>query len=122
MKINLTSFLIGVIITLAFFLFTGGLFMPKKYSKKSLPTPIHKLIKTREIPSELVAVRKYSGTWSKKNFEYQKDILLEELNKKKIKLDRKIIFSRYNSPYSLWFLRRNEVKIPIINELISEKN
>ena len=36
MKINLTSFLVGIIVTLAFFLFTGGLFMPKNLKVNSI--------------------------------------------------------------------------------------
>ena len=36
MKINLTSFLFGIIATMAFFLFTGGLFMPKNLKVNSI--------------------------------------------------------------------------------------
>ncbi len=36
MKINLTSFLCGIILTMAFFLFTGGLFMPKHLKVNSI--------------------------------------------------------------------------------------
>ena len=36
MKINLTSFLFGIIATMTFFLFTGSLFMPKNLKVNSI--------------------------------------------------------------------------------------
>ena len=36
MKINLVSFLLGVIFTMSFFLFTGGVFMPKHLKVNSI--------------------------------------------------------------------------------------
>ena len=36
MKINLTSFLLGIIFTMSFFLFTGGIFMPKHLKVNSI--------------------------------------------------------------------------------------
>ena len=36
MKINLKSFFMGIIFTMAFFLFTGGLFMPKHLKVSSI--------------------------------------------------------------------------------------
>ena len=36
MKINLTSFLLGIIFTMSFFLFTGGILMPKHLKVNSI--------------------------------------------------------------------------------------
>ena len=36
MKINLTSFLLGIIFTLSFFIFSGGVFTPKKIKVNSI--------------------------------------------------------------------------------------
>lgn len=85
--------------------------MPRKYSLNSLPTPWNEKVKIFEEKEKILAVRKYSGSWSKENFEKEKKLLIDELRKHKILFENETIFSRYNSPYTLWFLRRNEVKI-----------
>ena len=73
--------------------------------------PNDKRVKLREIERRLVAARKYSGTWSQKRYERNKKILLDGMEKNQLKILSAPVFARYNSPFSLWFLRRNEVLV-----------
>lgn len=85
--------------------------MPSKFTFKELPVPNDKRVKLREIERRLVAARKYSGTWSQKRYERNKKILLDGMEKNQLKILSAPVFARYNSPFSLWFLRRNEVLV-----------
>jgi len=88
--------------------------MPSKYSLNTLPKPIDKRIKIIEIPERIIAALKFSGRWTTSLFNKKSQQLLTSLNKEKIK-DMGVVFAmRYSSPFTPWFLRRNEVAVEII--------
>jgi len=87
--------------------------MPSKYSMESLPEPLDSNVVLREVPSRKLAVIRYSGSWSKKKYETQKELLEEFIRNKGLKITGEAIFARYDPPFQLSFLRRNEVLIPI---------
>lgn len=87
--------------------------MPSLYSPETIPQPIDERIHIREVPSRLIAAVRYSGTWSRKRFEEKKAQLEEIILKHNLKAAGEAIFARYNPPFTLWFLRRNEVLIPV---------
>jgi hypothetical protein len=87
--------------------------MPREYTLETLPVPDDPNVSIRLCPARRVAVREYSGTWSQTRYQEEKDQLLLGLSKAGLKAVGEAEFARYNSPYSLWFLRRNEVWIPV---------
>jgi hypothetical protein len=87
--------------------------MPAKYTRDTLPEPDDDRILLREIPAQRVAAMKYSGTWSKSRYEKHKALLVQMVNRKNLKPAGDYIFARYNPPFMPWFLRRNEVLLPI---------
>ena len=88
-------------------------FMPSHYTMDVLPKPNDGRIMLREIPTRLVAAVAYSGTWSKYRYEEHKVLLDEMMSKRKLKAAGEYIYARYNPPFTLWFLRRNEVLVPV---------
>ena len=99
---------------------TGGTWsvtfaMPAKYTIDTLPEPNDDRIVLREIPEQPVAVIRYSGTWSRARYEKHKEILVRMLNQKNLQHAGDYIFARYNPPFMPWFLRRNEVLVPVIS-------
>lgn len=84
-------------------------YLPIKYNLQTIPYPVDRRIMIRERPAVKMAAIRYSGTWIQTNYEFQKEILVKNLKKHQIKPKGNAIFARYNSPYTLWFLRRNEV-------------
>lgn len=92
---------------------TFSFVMPQEFTLETLPKPLDLRIKIKEIPEKMVAVRQYSGTWAKERYEENKSLLLKALKKANIQTIAEAQFARYNSPFSLWFLRRNEVMIEI---------
>jgi hypothetical protein len=87
--------------------------MPSKYSMETLPEPMDSRITLREIPARKIAALRYSGSWSRDRYLSQKALLEEIIQKKELNIVGKDIFARYDPPFHLWFLRRNEVLIPI---------
>ncbi|MFP3868844.1 MAG: heme-binding protein [Desulfobacteraceae bacterium] len=61
-----------------------------------------------------MAVLKYSGIWSKELYEYKEKRLREFISSRGLKIVGEPIFARYNPPFMPWFLRRNEVLIPVV--------
>ena len=87
--------------------------MPESFTLATLPEPLDKRVTLKQIPTRTVAVLQYSGSWSELRYKEKESILLKALNDDGIKIIGKPEFARYNSPFSLWFLRRNEILIEI---------
>ena len=93
--------------------YTYAFVMESRYSMESLPKPLDSRIRLVEIPARVVAARRYSGSWSKKNFLKNEDALLAALQDDGVVLSGQPWLARYNSPLKPWFLRRNEVLVEI---------
>jgi hypothetical protein len=85
--------------------------MPKGFNLQNLPTPNDSRIKLIEIPSRKVAVYTYSGTWSESRYQERLAKFQAALKKNGVSTQGEPVFARFNSPFQLWFLRRNEIWI-----------
>ena len=83
--------------------------MPKGYTLATLPEPLDARVKLREVPSKNVAVIRFSGSWSQSLYEEQLQVLRSSLAAAGMATTGEPVLSRYNSPFSLPFLRRNEI-------------
>jgi effector-binding domain-containing protein len=87
--------------------------MPFQYIMETLPTPLDPNIGLKTIPGRLMATIRYSGTWSKKNFEENETHLRAWIAQHGLKPAGEPVWARYNPPFTPWFLRRNEILIPV---------
>ena len=87
--------------------------MPSRSSLATLPEPLDSIIKLKEIPARLMAAVRYSGTWSRGRYEDKEKSLREFIRQKALKIVGEPVWARYNPPFMPWFLRRNEVLIPV---------
>ena len=87
--------------------------MPSKYTMETLPEPLDSNVRLREIPSRKMAAVRYSGSWSQKKYEANKALLRDLIRKKGLRITGEDIFARYDPPFQIWFLRRNEVLFPV---------
>jgi effector-binding domain-containing protein len=87
--------------------------MPTSYTMENLPTPDDPNIKLRQVPARRVAAVRYSGFWSEKKFLRYKQELENWITTNNLKVIGEPVWARYNPPFTLWFLRRNEILIPI---------
>ena len=88
--------------------------MPKGYTLATLPEPLDARVKLREVPGSRVAVIRFSGSWSQSTYEDQLQKLRNALAAAGMATQGEPISSRYNSPFSLPFLRRNEIWLNLV--------
>ena len=87
--------------------------MPKKYSINNIPKPIDERIKIIQIPPRIIAALRFSGRWSSSLFNKKSTKLLEILEKQSISIKGPVFSMRYSSPFTPWFLRKNEIAVEI---------
>lgn len=92
---------------------TYAFVMESKYTLATLPQPNDQRIRLLERPARTVAVRKFSGRWSESNVSKHQAQLLQDLEANGIRPQGAVELARYNSPFTPWFLRRNEIIVPI---------
>jgi hypothetical protein len=87
--------------------------MPSSYTIATLPQPTDPRIRILEVPGRLIAARRYSGSWSKERYRTNEKLLLDAVARAGLRPLSPPTFARYNSPFTLWFLRRNEVLVEV---------
>jgi hypothetical protein len=87
--------------------------MPASYTLKTLPEPEDPNITLRQVPARRMAAVRYSGFWSEKRYLRYKLELESWIQERGLTIVGDPIWARYNPPFTLWFLRRNEILIPI---------
>lgn len=88
--------------------------MPSKYSMQDLPRPKDPRVKLMSVPAKLFAILRYSGTWSEEKNQEKADELLKWLIKNgTYQQVSEPVFAGYDPPWTLPFLRRNEVMIEV---------
>ena len=95
---------------------TYAFVMERKYSMETLPVPNDKRIRIREVPKRTMAVRRYSGRWTEGKYREHEAALRSALSVQGIQVISEPILARYNSPFSLPVLRRNEVMFEVIGQ------
>ncbi|TXI96326.1 MAG: heme-binding protein [Burkholderiaceae bacterium] len=88
--------------------------MPSEFTMETLPEPLNPRVKLREMPAQTFAVLKYSGSWSQSLYEEKLALLKQSVKEAGLQVQGEAIFSRYNAPFSLPFLRRNEIWLSLV--------
>ena len=83
--------------------------MPSKYTLDTIPLPNNKQIMLRKVPARKVAVLEFSGFANEKNTANRTQELLKWMDKNNLISTGSIELSRYDPPWTLPFLRRNEI-------------
>jgi hypothetical protein len=90
--------------------------MPASFTLETLPEPLDPRVKLRAVPARRMAAVRYSGFWSEEGYTRNKRALEAWIEKTGLTIAGEPVWARYNPPFSLWFLRRNEVLIPVAAE------
>ncbi|MDX2465483.1 MAG: heme-binding protein [Porticoccus sp.] len=87
--------------------------MPASFELETTPEPKDPNVSIREVPARLIAVVRYSGFWSEKRYRHNLEKLQDWIANKHLISVGEPIWARYNPPFIPWFLRRNEVLVPV---------
>lgn len=87
--------------------------LPRKFDKANVPQPTNPDVYIRIEPGQLMAVLRYSGRWTDENINSHKAKLIQKLSAVGLTPDREVITAFYNAPFSLPFMRRNEVMVAV---------
>lgn len=87
--------------------------MPSKYSMETLPEPKNDRVRLKEIMTKKFVVIKFSGTNSNENVTKHENQLMNYIEANQIKIIDSPKYAFYNAPWTLPFMRRNEVMIEI---------
>ncbi len=90
--------------------------MPSKYKLADLPEPKNPAVKLREVPSRTFAVYRFNGSIEKSDFNKRLETLRNYMNDKNLEAVGEPTFAYYDPPWTLPFLRRNEILIEITSD------
>ncbi len=88
--------------------------MPSSWSLGTLPVPDDARVRLRVVPARRVAATRFSGTWGPEKFDalaarVEADARAAGLSPAGVTP----LYARYDPPWTPWFLRRNEVLVPL---------
>lgn len=87
--------------------------MPSSYTIETIPQPTDQSVSIRQIPAYRAAAIRYSGFWSEKKYLEHLEKLNEWIDGKGYERLGEPVWARYDAPFKPWFMRRNEILIPV---------
>jgi hypothetical protein len=93
--------------------FVVAFVLPFHFTIDTAPVPDDPTINLRQIETRMMAVKTFSGRWTEKNFQKYEQQLMTELAQSNMKIIGDVEFAAYNAPFTLPFMRRNEVMVEI---------
>jgi hypothetical protein len=88
--------------------------MPSEYTLETLPEPLDPQVKLKKVSGGRVAVIRYSGTWTERNYKEHLEKLQRGVEAAGLRTTGSPIYSRYNAPFVPWFMRRNEIWLKLV--------
>lgn len=92
--------------------------MPTSFTLETLPIPEDPSISLVQVEARRTAAIRYSGRWTQAGFERNRRKLEAWMARRGLSASADPIWARYNPPITPWFLRRNEVLIPVSNQAL----
>ncbi len=92
---------------------TVSFMMPASYTLETLPEPEDPKISLRPVPAHRMAAVRYSGFWSEEKYLRYRKKLESWVQEEGLAIVGAPVWARYNPPFIPWFLRRNEILIPV---------
>jgi len=87
--------------------------MPSKYTFDTLPRPNDSRVLIREVPSRKLAVRTFTWSASESSVKKNEALLMSALERDGVEAFGEINVARYNPPWTIPFMLRNEIQIQV---------
>ncbi len=88
-------------------------YMPGEYDRESLPAPQDPSVSIREVPSQTVAVLRFSGRATNQRVGEERQALEAFLQAEGIDWRGEWLLNQYNPPWTPPFMRRNEIWVEV---------
>ena len=93
--------------------------LPSQYTLDDAPVPTDSRVHVRQVPGRLMAVIRYSGRWTERNYADKSAALQKALQEVSVTPLGSMHSALYNAPYTPPFMRRNEIMVEV-NRLPAE--
>lgn len=90
-----------------------GFVMPADETLETLPEPDDVGVTLRAVPVEFAAAHRYSGRWTQAGYQERVAPLQQAIADAGLRAIGQPRWARFNPPWTPWFLRRNEVVVPV---------
>jgi effector-binding domain-containing protein len=87
--------------------------MPAGLDLADAPEPSNPDVRLRSVPPHTAAARRFSGRWSRRSYDENTRRLLAAVATAGLEVDGPVRYARFDPPWTPWFLRRNEVLVPV---------
>ncbi len=87
--------------------------MPSSFTMETLPEPLDPRVTLKPVAEQRVVAITYSGTWTQSNYEEHLQKLRDTAQRQGLQVDGEPVYARYNGPWVPWFMRKNEIWLPI---------
>lgn len=92
---------------------TVSFVLPASYTVESAPMPVDQAVQLEEVPAQRMAAVRFDGFHTKENLNRQSARLTRFMEENGLRAAGPPRFAFYDPPWTLPFLRRNEVLIPL---------
>ncbi|MFV2113579.1 heme-binding protein [Micromonospora sp. LOL_025] len=89
------------------------LVMPAGLTADTLPEPTDPRVRTRTVPEQLAAATRFAGRWTARAFDRRATALGRAVTAAGLRPTGAVRYARFDPPWKPWFLRHNEVVLPI---------
>ena len=87
--------------------------MPSASTMESLPEPNDPQVRLQRLPANRFAVLRFSGLARKADVDAKSAELLAAAKARHLRASGPVTLAQYNPPWTLWFMRRNEVMVSV---------
>lgn len=87
--------------------------MPSTYTLDTLPRPDSPLVQLKQLPPQRVAVLRFAGLAAKDDVDAKIADLVAVTTARHLRIVGPATLAQYSPPWTLWFMRRNEVMKPV---------
>ncbi len=87
--------------------------MPSTYTMETLPEPNDPKVQLRRLPATRFAALRFSGLSKKGDVDVKRTALLAAAKAHHLRPCGQVTLAQYDPPWTPWFMRRNEVMVPV---------
>ncbi|MER5332864.1 heme-binding protein [Micromonospora sp. NPDC002717] len=89
------------------------LVLPAACAPDTLPEPTDPRVRTRQVPAQLAAAARFRGRWTARAFDRRATALGRAVTAAGLRPTDAVRYARFDPPWKPWFLRHNEVVLPV---------